>query len=45
MQQTKKMPMVPLEEIEPSKKRKGKESVREKSEIEVLQEQLREARQ
>lgn len=39
------MPEVPSEKTKPSKKRKGKEPIQEKSEIEVLQEQLRESRQ
>ena len=36
---------MPLEKTESSKKRKGKDPVQEKSEIEVLQEQLGESRQ
>lgn len=49
MQQVEKLPEVPFSKTDlskkPSKKNKGKEIVQEKSEIEILQEQLREARQ
>jgi len=44
MHRTEKILEVPLEKTEPSKERKGKEPIQEKSEIKVLQEQLREAR-
>lgn len=44
IQWAEKMLGVPLEKIGPSKKKKGKEVVQEKSEIEVLQEQLIEVR-
>lgn len=45
MQQAERIPKVPLEKIEPTKKIHGKEITQEKSQEEVLQEQLREARE